>query len=208
MRVDLLTVATARTAGLDRLEFSLRRFGHRLRAVGFGEYFHGFGWRLKRLVRAIGESTADVIIHLDAYDTVCLEPLPVALEAFRLMGKPVLASFEPAPQPEYWLTLNPGMIIGYRDALLAVFTDTVLDALFPDHFNDMYQMQLLWANDQSLFAVDSGERIFFTQSALNPHRLERRGKLLVNPRTSSMPAFVHAPNGASLDNVEEWLYAN
>jgi hypothetical protein len=196
--LQLFTVATERNAGADRFTASVTRFGVEPVVCGRGEFFHGYAWRFKKLVQAVRDSTADVVMFADAYDSVCLEDAAVALERFRAFGHPILFSFEPQKQPEPYLALNAGLMIADRAGFLDVFTDTLLAELFPDHFNDQIQLQALLSWRPDLFRLDVRSEILFTSirgGAFTP---------------AAKPVFVHGPYGGSLDWLEpqlEGIYA-
>jgi hypothetical protein len=192
------TVATERNAGLDRFSASITRFGAQPVVCGRGEFFHGYAWRFKKLVAAVRDSTADVVVFADAYDSVCLEDPGLAVERFGALGHPIVFSFEAQKQPEPYLGLNAGLMIAERAAFLDVFTGKVLEELFPDHFNDQIQLQAMLSWVPNLFRLDTGSEIFFT--SLN-------GRAFA---PSAKPVFVHGPYGGSLEWLEpqlEGIYA-
>jgi hypothetical protein len=189
LSIEVFTVATERNEGFLRFSSSLARFGMVPALRGVGEFFHGYGWRFKKLVSAVRNSLAEVVLFADAFDTVCLESPLVALERFAAFHHPIVFSFEPQSQPEPYLALNAGLMIAERAAFLDVFTDRVLEELFPDHFNDQIQLQALLSWQPDLFRLDAGSQIFFTSLGGEP-----------SP-AGATPVFVHAPYGGSLD----WL---
>jgi hypothetical protein len=196
--VQIFTVATERNAGLDRFSASLTRFAAQPVVCGRGEFFHGYAWRFKKLVAAVREATADVVVFADAYDSVCLEDPALALERFAALGHPIVFSFEAQKQPEPYLGLNAGLMIAERAGFLDVFTDKLLEELFPDHFNDQIQLQTMLSWVPDLFRLDIHSEIFFT--SLN-------GRAFA---PSAKPVFVHGPYGGSLEWLEpqlEGIYA-
>src|SRR5205085_1106589 len=100
------------------------------------------------------ESSAETVMHCDGYDSVCLQPFSALLEKFAAMSQPIVFAYELQSQPEYWLALQTGLMIANRDALLSVFDDATLEALFPDHFNDLYQIQSMYSWNRAAFALD------------------------------------------------------
>jgi hypothetical protein len=189
LSIEVFTVATERNDGFLRFSSSLARFGVVPILRGVGEFFHGYGWRFKKLVSAVRNSLADVVLFADAFDTVCLESPSLALERFAALQHPIVFSFEPQPPPERYLGLNAGLMIAERAAFLDVFTDRVLEELFPDHFNDQIQLQALLSWQPDLFRLDTSSQIFFTSLRGESYRI------------GTAPVFVHAPYGGSLD----WL---
>jgi len=208
MSAELFTVATQATPGLTRLHSSLSKFGASITLLGQGEReYWGHGWRWKTLIRAVKTSSADTVVFCDGYDSVCLESLANLLTKFASLSHPIVFSYEPHNQPEPWLALNPGLMVANRQALLTEFNDETLEALLPDHFNDMYQIQSLYSWRPGAFKVDTQGVLFHT---LGPRSTELvvQNNRLVNPTTGNAPSFVHAPNRGDLSNVEQWLAQN
>jgi len=188
LNLEVFTVATDRNTGFTRFDASLARFAVRPIVLGTGEIFHGYAWRFKKLVRAVRDSVATVILFADAYDTLCLESPSLALEKFAAFNHPIVFSFEPQSQPEPYLALNAGLMIANREAFLEVFTDRVLEALFPDHFNDQLQLQAMLSWQPDLLRLDRNSEIFFTSLSGTP----------IPPGRT--PTFIHAPYNGSLPN--------
>jgi hypothetical protein len=208
MSAELFTVATQSTPGLTRLQSSLSKFGVPVTILGQGEReYWGHCWRWKTFIRAARASTADTVIHCDAYDSVCLDSLPNLVTKFASLSHPVVFSCEPQSQPEPWLALNPGLMMADRAELLKVFDEGTLEALFPDHFNDLYQIQSLYSWKPGALKVDTQGVLFHTISARSPELVTRNNRL-ENPNTGNSPSFVHAPNHGDLSKVEQWLAQN
>ena len=125
---------------------------------------------------------------------------------FASLAHPIVFSYEPQSQPEPWLALNPGLMMADRNALLAVFDDGTLDGLFPDHFNDLYQIQSLYSWKPDAFKVDTQGVLFHTVGPRSPD-LVIKNNLLENPNTGKSPSFVHGPNNWDLSKVEQWVNA-
>jgi hypothetical protein len=196
--LEIFTVATERNAGFERFYSSVARFGVRPKVCGIGEFFHGYAWRFKRLIAAARESVAEVVLFADAFDSVAIEDPTVAVGRFSALGHPIVFSFEPQRQPEPYLALNAGLMIADRGALLELFTDRVLDELFPDHFNDQLQLQAMLSWQPDLFRVDVESQIFYTSISGAPFS------------PGPKPVFVHGPYGSSLDWLKpqlETIYA-
>ena len=95
-------------------------------------------------------------------------------------------------------------MIANRNALLDTFTDDTLEQFFPDHFNDLFQIQSMYAWNPSAFTVDTQGVLFHTLGPRSPELTAQSNKL-VNPITGKAPSFVHAPNKWDLSRVEQWL---
>jgi len=93
-----------------------------------------------------------------------------------------------------------------RNALLAVFDDGKLETLFPDHFNDLYQIQSLYSWKPDAFKVDTQGVLFHTVGPRSPE-LEVKNNRLENPNTGKSPSFVHGPKNGDLSKVEQWVNA-
>jgi hypothetical protein len=189
---EIFTVATERNEGFARFSASLTAFGVQPTVRGTGETFYGYAWRFKKLVSAVRASSSTTILFADSYDTLCLASPLLALERFQLLGHPIVFSFEPQRQPEPYLALNAGLMIADRAAFLDVFTERLVEELFPDHFNDQLQLQALLSWQSDLFRLDVDSQIFFTSLAGAP----------VPP--SRTPIFVHAPYGDSLNQFKTY----
>jgi hypothetical protein len=79
-----------------------------------------------------------------------------------------------------------------------------LEELFPDHFNDMYQIQSLYSWKPEAFKLDR-ESVLFHTAGPRQAVLETRNGKLVNPETGKAPSFVHGPNRWDLSQVEQWV---
>ena len=207
MTAELFTVATKVTSGLERLQMSLAKFEVPMTILGQGEAeFWGYGWRWKTFIRALNDSASDTVVHCDAYDTMCLEPLDSLLAKFATFSHPIVFGYEAQDQPEFWLGLNPGLMMADRKALLDVFDDKTLEELFPNHFNDMYQLQSLYSWYPSTFTLDRQGTMFHTLSPRSPELVVQDNKL-INPATGLAPSFIHAPYGRDLAKVEQFITA-
>lgn len=205
MSAEVFTVATRPTPGLARFKSSLAKFNLTVTALGEGEAeYWGHGWRWKTFIRAVKASTADTVLHCDGYDSVCLSASPEVLTKFASLSHPIVFSYEPQGQPEPWLALQPGLMMANRVELLKVFNDETLEGLFPDHFNDQYQIQSLYSWKPDAFKLDVQGVLFHTVGPRSPELVTRNNRL-VNPDTGQSPAFVHAPNRGDLSRVEQWL---
>jgi len=207
MSVELFTVATAQTPGLARLQASLSKLAVPITILGESEpQFWGLGWKWKTFIRACKTSAADTVVFCDGYDSLCLDSLTTMQTKFASLAHPIVFSYEPQAQPEPWLALNPGLMMADRNALLSVFDDGTLEALFPDHFNDMFQIQSLYSWKPDAFKVDTQGVLFHTVGPRSPELVIRNNRL-ENPDTGKSPSFVHGPNNGDLSKVEQWVNA-
>src|SRR3989442_409587 len=115
MIAELFTLATQATSGLVRLQESLAHFSVPITILGQNEpQYWGHGWRWKRFIGAAKASSADAVIHCDAYDSLCLDSVSNLLAKFQAMAKSIVFSYEPQAQPEPWLALNAGLMMAER----------------------------------------------------------------------------------------------
>ncbi|SRR6266487_3931183 len=207
MAIELFTVATAQTPGLARLQASLSKFGVPITILSENEpQFWGLCWKWKTFIRACKASSADVVIFCDGYDSLCLESLAGMAPKFASLGHPIVFSYEPQAQPEFWLELNTGLMMADRNALLAVFNDKTLEEFFPDHFNDQYQIQSMYSWEPTAFLVDRQGVLFHTLGPRSQELVVKNNRL-ENPNTGKSPSFVHGPNNWDLSKVEQWVNA-
>src|ERR1051326_1369186 len=147
MTATLLALATEIRPGYTRFLGSCKHQGITPIIVEMGSASWGFGWRFKRLIAAIKSLNTELILHCDAFDSVCLRNLPTAIENFAELNHAWVFSYEAWPQAEEYLHLNCGMWMANRDYALSIITDQWLEEFFPDHFNDQYQMQAIYSWD-------------------------------------------------------------
>src|ERR1044072_3922573 len=122
MATELFTVATKPDPGLTRLQASLTKFSVPLTVLGQNEAeYWGHCWRWKTVIRAARESSADIVMHCDGYDVMCLDSLSSVESKFASLNHPIVFGYEPQVQPEFWLGLQTGIMIAERDALIEVF---------------------------------------------------------------------------------------
>jgi len=96
-----------------------------------------------------------------------------------------------------------------RLELLKVFDDGTIEAFFPDHFNDMYQIQSLYSWKPGAFKVDTQGVLFHTLGPRSPELVEQANRL-TNPNpanhlpSSTAPTTVicQRSNSGSLSRVD------
>ena len=91
-----------------------------------------------------------------------------------------------------------------RRTLLGVFDDGTLESLFPDHFNDMYQIQSMYSWKPDAFRLDREGILFHTVSSRSPQLIIKDNRP-TNPDTGRSPSFVHAPQNGDLAMAEQWI---
>lgn len=208
MRIDAFTIATSPTAGLSRLTGSLAKVGFPVTLLGENEpTFRGYGWKWKTFVHAARRSVADTVMYFDGYDSVCMGPEAELPDKITELRHPIVFGNAPHVQPEWWLSLDAGLVVANREALVTVFHEKLLEEMFQDHVNDQEQLQSLFCWDRSVFALDLMGLVFHTICPRSPELVPRNNRL-VNPETGRAPTFVHAPRNGDLSKVEQWLAAS
>lgn len=212
MSLELFTVATKLTPGMDRLQIFLAKLGWRLTVLGEGEEFQGHAWRWKMFVRAARRSPADVVVHCDAYDALPLSTPDEFERRFQAvsmtLGEPVIFArrYNAKPKEEFYETAEPGLCAATPFGLENVFTEDWLEAVFFDTANDMYQIEQLWGNERRGMAADVNGLLFYSRwQAAPPLVTDDVSGRLVNAATGNDPCFVHGPLQAPLSDVEQWL---
>lgn len=111
---------------------SLARFGHEATVLGMGQPYRGMMDRLKRPLAHMKIISSEIVIICDCWDLIFLEsPIAIA-DKFRSFRHPIVFSAERTlfPEKDYGEypvgttdvgRLNAGFIVGYRDALIALF---------------------------------------------------------------------------------------
>jgi hypothetical protein len=205
MTAELFAVATKESPGLDRLNWSLSKFEVPITRLGQNEAeYWGHGWRWKTFIRAARGSSADIVIHCDAYDCICLSSMPDILGKFASLAHPIVFSYEHQEQPEFWLGLNSGLVIANREALVTAFDDQDLNAAFPNHLTNQYPLQRIFLRNPHLFKLDRDGILFHTLGLGSPE-LTVQDNRLINAFTGHSPSFVHGPRRGDLSSVEQWL---
>lgn len=203
MKAELFTIATEPTAGLARLQKSLAAFGVPITLLGQGNYYAGHCWRWKTFISAARSSQADVVIHCDAYDSICLATLDEMLNRFASLAHPIVFSCWPSFGPGLSRVLNPGLMMAQRETLVSVFNDELFDTFFPDHFNDETQINSLHGWNPGQFKADEEEQLFHIAGPGSAALMESNGRL-VNASGVS-PCFVHGPNRWDISDTADWL---
>ena len=207
MTTELFTLATRTAPGLARLQASLTKFSVPVTILGQNELgFRGFAWKWKSFIRAAKASSADTVIYCDGYDTICLDSLSSMATKFAGLAHPIIFSYEPRDQPEYWLGLCAGLVMANREAIVTVFDRIDLEEMMQDNFIDQEILQTMYARDSNVFTVDRQGVLFHTLGRLSPE-LAVSNNRLINPATGQAPSFVHAPYGWDLSKVEQWVNA-
>lgn len=97
MRLRVVVVATDERGYYGALMEGCRRNGLEVVVLGMGHKWRGFAWKftlMRRYLAGQAHHDDDVIIFLDAYDVLALQPASVVLERFMAFQKPIVVSVE------------------------------------------------------------------------------------------------------------------
>lgn len=97
MRLRAVVVATDERGYYGALMEGCRRNGIEVVVLGVGRQWRGFAWKftlMREYLAGQAHHDDDVIIFLDAYDVLALQPASVVLERFLAIGKPIVVSVE------------------------------------------------------------------------------------------------------------------
>ena len=168
--IDVVTVATEPHEGFQLFADSCTRHGINPHVIEQGSEWRGFAWRFKAVIRHLRTINSEFVLHSDCFDAIALAPLEVAQEKFDALDHPWVFSWQPdlLGRPESFLHLCAGLWMGRREYILDTLTDAWMDALFPDHFNDEFQLQLMLARLPGLFALDADSTLFYSSPDLTP----------------------------------------
>ena len=93
--MKFFTTATHSQGYFPALQASARRYGVTLEVVGWGQKWGGFAWKLsilKKLLRR--EAPDEVVVFLDAFDTVLCGPPSELLAKYRAMNSDMVISMD------------------------------------------------------------------------------------------------------------------
>jgi hypothetical protein len=168
--IEVVTVATEPHGGFQLFADSCATHGIQPHVIEQGSEWRGFAWRFKAVIRYLRTLQSEFVLHSDCFDAIALAPLEVAQAKFDALGHPWVFSWQPdlLGRPEPFLNLCAGLWMGRREYILDTITDAWMDEIFPDHFNDEFQLQLMLALSPGLFALDAGSTLFYSSPDLNP----------------------------------------
>lgn len=208
----VLTVGTDYNDGLKRLETSLRRFGYPYRILGLGETWYGgddilhnpgAGQKVnilrKELEAIVNREENPIILFLDGYDTIVLQPANQLVKVFEDSKQKIIFGAEKVCWPDRglarqypkvdspWKYLNSGQFIGHAEDLLKLMNDGIDDA----DDDQLYYTKKFLEGEHGI-ALDHECRIFqCLQGSEADVRLDHGYAQLHNNVHGSMPFVAH-----------------
>lgn len=201
-----LTYASRDNYHLHRLLTSASYWGIRMQVLGMNEPWQGFLQKPEALCRLIAGLPDDrLVLFLDGYDTVYLQPSPVIERKFRRFKRPVVfsadlcfhapgnesiaASYPSSPSPYRYL--NSGSFIGYAAPIAQILT-RILESPATD--DDQSLLSRYFVEHQEEIALDyltelfvnTGDRPYDEDFQIAPGGLQNR-------LTGTWPCILHTP---------------
>lgn len=160
----ICTVATQSERYFPVLLASCRRFGIELHALGWGEKWQGYAWKLRKMLDFLQLVEADdVVMFVDGYDVIILQDATVTEQRFKAMNVQMLVAVD-GDHPSYvcdsfrkyifhrvnGMYINTGTYIGYAGYL--------------KHF-----LQMLASNGRNFSAWENDQELIGRQGTIDPH---------------------------------------
>lgn len=201
-----LTYASEDNYHLHRMLTSADHQGIRVQTLGLDQPWRDLLQKLEAVRRVLADLPGDrIVLFLDAYDTIYLQPSPVIEATFRAFDRPVVFSaercfFAPGHEavlerypasPTPYRYLNSGCYIGYA-APLRTILERVLDRPTTDHDQSLLSRHFVDHPDE--IALDYRTELFVATSG-RPYDADlvvgEEG--LVNTITGTRPCVLHTP---------------
>lgn len=169
VNLQIIAVATHRERMFDCFVESCKRHKLKLKLLGFGQKWRGFGWRwtlIKEYLMTVPAS--DIIVVTDAFDTLVLKTEEHFIERFQQFGEDVVFSTEPS-EDEFWVSVayyryrifgpgpivNGGTYMGTAKGLLK-FIDTLT---YDDNTDDQRLLTKLYKSTR--MTLDKTNQLFY-----------------------------------------------
>ena len=207
-KLHICTVATEERKTLTQLMTSCKKNGAALTILGMGTPFRGFCEKFVCMQEHIENlPDTDVVLFVDAYDTLILAPPDVILETFLEMRVPFVISVERncwpdarlkekyGPSPTSFRYINSGTYIGYVHHLKKIFHG--LSPIDPKD-NDQTLMTVDYLQHPETYTPDSFCQIFFPSCDVKSWEVavDRKNRTLLNLETNTKALVLHG-NGYS-----------
>ncbi len=208
-QLHICTTASHRIKNLDQLVKSAEFQKIKLDIVGLGETF-SFGKKLRDFHEYVKKVPKDdVVLFLDAYDTLLLADERTILDQFLKMEVPIVVSVEtschPFPHlmpyypasPTKFKYINSGSFIGYARDLLKMFEEM---SPIPDETDDQGLLTVFYLYHPERMKLDFLCDLFLPLYQVEQEELELdpNKKCVRCKTTSTFPCVIHG-NGASKD---------
>jgi len=175
--MHVCTVATHSDRYFPVLKASCERFQTKLVVLGWGEKWQGFAWKFSKMLEYLNALPDDeVVMFVDGYDVVLLQPPSIIEKRFRATGKPMIVAEDgshPTAIVRYFmskcfhdvegLSVNTGTYIGYAGYLkrflhmLSWFSND-----FAAGENDQEVASRIWKQFPEMITVDERCEFFVT----------------------------------------------
>lgn len=160
----ICTVATQSERYFPVLLASCKRFGIELHALGWGEKWQGYAWKLRKMLDFLQlVEQDDVVMFVDGYDVIILQNATVMEQRFKAMNVQMLVAMDgnhPSHVCDYFrkyifhcvngVYINTGTYIGYAGYL--------------KHF-----LQMLASNGRNFAPWENDQELIGRQGTIDPH---------------------------------------
>lgn len=210
--MKFVSIATRSSPRLVLLKSSCAHNGIDLEILGEGEPYPGNGTKIKLLCDYLERLAPDeVVLYLDAYDTVFLAGSEEIEEKFRALGHPVVFSAEQncSVNGSAWLRfdawrryprfrkpyryINAGSLIGEAKPMLEALRRANIP---PAAKSDQSLLHLFFVANPDVFSLDDRHTIFTCtagRTGLEMDDYAVEGDRLRNRITGTLPCVLHCP---------------
>jgi len=204
-KLHICTFASDYNQNLKQLLITCKHFGCDIDILGLGQPF-SFGNRLRENLKYLEKiDEGDIVLFLDAYDTLLLADTKTIIEKFKEMDAPCVIGAEiychPFPHlAPYFPTcaskfkyLNSGCIIGYAGYLRRILEDVMP---IPDKTDDQGVFEVYYLYHPHKIKLDYDAKLFLNLYQVEPSEIDiirQDKKVFCN---QNMPLVIHG-NGIS-----------
>ncbi len=214
-RFHVCTVASHKTANLNKLLLSCELNHIDLEVIGLGLPYYGNGTKLYLMAEYLETLNDDeIVMFVDAFDVILVADKEVILEKFLRMNTPFLMSAEKNCYPPHLIAryppmqnpfryINTGSYIGYVDVLKAWLND--LPPINPNA-SDQLQVSTHYLDGHVFFNLDYYCELFLPLYLVQDQEIviDVENKIVHCLTTNSQPCVIHA-NGNSF-RIWEIIY--
>lgn len=214
--LHVCTVASKHTRGLEQLLHSCRYFDIQIDVLGMDQPFRGLSEKfllVEEYIRKLDDK--DIVLFVDAYDTLFLEGTENILNKFYKMEAPFVISVERYcwPYRDRWKEfpegptsfryINTGTYIGYVYQLRQIFKE-----LAPIYAGQIDQgiMTLHYFKNPDLYTFDSTCTLFMPMAGMARCEIviDQKAFNVTCVETGTTPSIIHG-NGGSKPHYQ-WIY--
>ncbi|EGD76928.1 hypothetical protein PTSG_07269 [Salpingoeca rosetta] len=221
-RLLVMTVATHREPFIELTEQSVGNIGKKLLVAGEGEFFKGYGWKLKKVRETLlkYKDDYDMVLFTDSFDSFVFAEEDELIDTFRSMNAPMVVSAEVNcwPNPELATEMPPsssvghypypnsGGYMGYLGYILHLYNDVIAIHHKSDCCDDQGELIKAVVLDNKAFRIDHQAVLFQTLFGSAKRDVVVRDGRIHNQATHTSPAVVHAngwDKGPLLDILQQ-----